>query len=55
MSGLVAGALALGLLGQTFQAQPLKSDIGPCQARDQTMREWRSAGRPVYLHQVSGL
>jgi hypothetical protein len=54
MSGLAAGALALGLLGQTFQAQPLNSDIGPCQARDQTMREWRSAGRPVYLHQVSG-
>lgn len=54
MSSLAAGALALGLLGQTFQAQPLNSDIGPCQARDQTMREWRSAGRPVYLHQVSG-
>lgn len=54
MSGIAAGALALGLLGQTLQAQPLKSDIGPCQARDQTVKEWRAVGRPVYLHQVSG-
>jgi hypothetical protein len=54
MSGLAAGALALGLLGQTLQAQTLRSDIGPCEARDQTVREWRAVGRPVYLHQVSG-
>jgi hypothetical protein len=54
MSGLAAGALAIGLLGQTLHAQPLRSDIGPCEARDQTVREWRAVGRPVYLHQVSG-
>jgi hypothetical protein len=54
MSGFAAGALTLGLLGQTLQAQPLKSDIGPCKARDQTVKEWRAVGRPVYLHQVNG-
>lgn len=54
MSGFAAGALALGLLGQTLQAQPLKSDIGPCEARNQTVKQWRAVGRPVYLHQVSG-
>jgi hypothetical protein len=54
MSGFVAGALAIGLLGQTLQAQPMKSDVGPCEARDQTVKEWRAAGRPVYFHQVSG-
>ena len=54
MSGFAASALALGLLGQTLQAHPLKADIGPCEARDQTVKEWRAVGRPVYLHQVSG-
>jgi len=54
MSGLAAGALAIGLLGQTLHAQPLRSDIGPCEARDQTVREWRAVGRPVYLHESRG-